>query len=97
MDSAAKINTLKQGLRIKYATDLTGLRRLWESVFAGSTEFVEITGTAYEGGNASGQLVLERLEYLQAVQDILAELDPTLSSAPPSSTFADFRANWLQT
>lgn len=97
MDSGAKINTLKQGLRIKYTGDAPALRTLWETVFNTSTEFVEINGTAFEGGSTSGQLVLERLEYLQAVQDVLAELDPTLVSAPPSSTFADFRTNWLST
>jgi len=98
MDSAAKINTLMQGLRMKYAGNIPGLRALWEQVFAGSTEFVEITGSAYEGGSDSGVQVLERLEYLKAVQDVLAELDPSaVPSAPPTSTFADFRANWLQT
>ena len=98
MDSAAKIATLKQGLRIKYRTDPTGLRQLWEQVFAGSTEYVEITGTAFEGGSANGVQILERLEYLAAVQEIMAELDPTgTPPAPPAGAFADFRGGYLQT
>jgi hypothetical protein len=98
MESAAKIATLKQGLRIKYATDPGALRALWERVFSESTEFVELTGNAYEGGSASGTHILHRLEYLAAVQDVLAELAPaTTPAAPPPGTFADFRANWVQT
>jgi hypothetical protein len=98
MESAAKIATLKQGLRIKYAGNPTGLRALWAKVFDESAEFVEITGNAYEGGSASGNHILHRLEYLAAVQDILAEIDPAgTPSAPPPGTFADFRAFWVQT
>lgn len=98
MDSAAKIETLKQGLRIEYTGDPAGLRALWKKVFSQSTEFVEITGNAYEGGSATGTHILHRLEYLAAVQAILAELDPTGTPvAPPTSTFADFRTGWVQT
>jgi hypothetical protein len=98
MESAAKIATLKQGLRLKYTGNPDGLRALWSRVFDESTEFVELTGNAYEGGSASGTHILHRLEYLAAVQDILAELAPTTTpSAPPPGTFADFRANWVQT
>lgn len=98
MDSATKINTLKQGLRIKYASNPNGLRQLWETVFAGSTEFVEITGSAYEGGSDAGVQILERLEYLAAVQDILAELDPdNIPTPPPSGVIVDFRWGRLET
>jgi hypothetical protein len=98
MESAAKIAVLKQGLRIKFSSDPTGLRALFAKVFDESTEFVEITGNAYEGGSASGTHILHRLEYLAAVQDVLAEVAPTTTpSAPPAGTFADFRANWVQT
>lgn len=97
MDSGAKINTIKQGLRMKYRTDLTGLRRLWETVFAGSTEFVEITGTSFEGGSANGVQVLDRLEYLAAVQAILLELDPDTTPAPPAgNAYANFSCGPLQ-
>lgn len=98
MESAAKIATLKQGLRIRYTANPTGLRALWERVFSESTEFVELTGNSYEGGSASGTHILHRLEYLAAVQDVLSELAPiTTPAAPPPGTFADFRANWVET
>lgn len=98
MDSAAKIETLKQGLRIKFTGNAGGLRELWAKVFEQSAEFVEITGNAYEGSSASGTHILHRLEYLRAVQDILAEIDPAGTPvAPPTSTFADYRTSWVQT
>jgi hypothetical protein len=98
MESAAKIAVLKQGLRMQYSANPPGLRALWQRVFAESTEYVEITGNAYEGGSASGAHILHRLEYLAAVQDVLAEIDPAgTPSAPPSGTFADFRIGWVQT
>lgn len=98
MDSASKILTLKQGLRIKFSADPAGLRKLWEEVWKGASRFVEITGNSYEGGSASGTVILERLEYLAAVQDILAELDPAgTPMAPPRGALADFRWGTLQT
>jgi hypothetical protein len=97
MDSAAKINTLKQGLRFKYATNVTGLRALWEKVFSESTEFVEITGTSFEGGSASGVQVLDRLEYLAAVQSVLLELAPdTTPAPPPGNAYANYACGPLQ-
>lgn len=97
MDSAAKINTLKQGLRMKYRNDTTGLRALWQTVFAGSTEFVEITGTSFEGGSTNGVQVLDRLEYLAAVQAVLLELDPDTTPAPPAgNAYANYSCGYLQ-
>lgn len=98
MDSTAKINTLKQMLRIKYANDLTGLKRKWEEVAAGATEFVEITGTSFEGGSANGVQVLDRLEYLAAVQSIMAELDPSgTPPVPPAGAYATLACGYLET
>jgi hypothetical protein len=101
LTSSAKTRILEDNLRIRFLAtgDLTGLRKLFAEVSAGATRFVEITGNSYEGGSASGQVLLERLEYLDAVQRLLREMDPTLAAAeaPPSSTFADFRGGFLQT
>lgn len=98
MDSEAKIETLKQGLRIKYRGNLNGLKKLFEEVFAGATRFVEITGTSFEGSSAQGVHIFERLEYLRAVQDILGEMDPdNTPKAPPAGAFADLSYGCLQT
>lgn len=99
LSSSAKIRILNDNLRLRFKAtgDLTGLRKLFVEVSAGATRFVEITGNSYEGGSASGAVVLERLEYLDAVQSLLREMDPALDLAaqqPPTSTFADFRGGF---
>jgi hypothetical protein len=101
LSSSAKIRILEDNLRIRFLApgDIYGLRALFLEVSSGATRFVEITGNGYEGGSASGQIVLERLEYLDAVQRLLREMDPTLDAAfneAPASTFADFRGGFLQ-
>lgn len=99
LSSSAKIRILEDNLRIRFkaTSDLVGLRKLFGEVSAGATRFVEITGNSFEGGAASGQVLLERLEFLDAVQRMLREMDPTLAEAcepPPTSTFADFRGGF---
>lgn len=96
MDSAGKIETLKQGLRIKYGNNVEGLKKLFDEVFAGATRFVEITGTSFEGGSAQGVQVFERLEYLAAVQSVLGEKDPTNTPTPPAGgAYASLRCGPL--
>lgn len=103
LSSSAKIRILEDNLRIRFkaTADLDGLRKLFTTVSAGATRYVEITGNGYEGGSASGQIVLERLEYLDAVQRLLVEMDQDLAAAlaedPPSSRFADYRGGFHQT
>lgn len=103
LSSSAKIRILEDNLRIRFkaTSDLAGLRALFEQVSAGATRFVEITGNGYEGGSASGQILLERLEYLDAVQRLLVQMDPDLADSladePPASTHADFRGGYHQT
>lgn len=102
LSSSAKIRILEDNLRIRFLApgDLAGLQTLFATVSAGATRFVEITGNAYEGGSASGTVVLERLEYLDAVQRLLLQMDPALAASlppPPTSSFADFRGGYHQT
>ena len=98
MDSAGKIDTLKQALRMEFSGDPAGLRIRWREVLSRSTEFVTFTGDAYEGASTTGALVLEPLEYLKACQDVLAEIDPAgTPAAPPPGTFVDFRAGFIET
>lgn len=103
LSSSAKIRILENNLRIRFKAvgDLDGLRKLFQQVSAGATRYVEITGNGYEGGSASGQILLERLEYLDACQRILVEMDSDIAAAlaedAPASTFADFRGGISQT
>ena len=98
MDDAARIQTVKRHLRRTYKDNLTGLKALQISVSAGATEAVELTGNSFEGGSANGQLVFERLAYLQAILDVLDEMDPDGGAEPPpTTTHADFSYSPLQT
>lgn len=98
LDSNAQIQIVTTALRRKYFNDLVGLKKLWDRVFSEATEFVEITGTAFEGGSSTGSLIFERLAYLAAVEAVLSELDPTgTPPIPGNGTYVDYRRNFLQT
>lgn len=93
MDSAARIATYKQGLRIRYADDLPGLRALCATLFDTVSESeVQFTSHNFEGGAAAGQIALEPMMKLQAAQEVLAELDADNTPADPATLcrFADF-------
>jgi hypothetical protein len=101
-DDPARLQTVRQMLRLRYnqpsSPNLPGLKALWEQVATGATEAVELTGQAFEGGNATGQIVFTRLGYLQAVQDVWAEMDPcSMPCQPPGVRFADFSGPILAT
>jgi hypothetical protein len=83
MTSAERITAAKKYLRRTYAENLPGLKALAETIAAGAFEAVTITGNNYEGGGATGQITFEPLEYLSAVEDVIADLDPD-APAPAS-------------
>lgn len=86
MDDAAKLATAKQYLRRTYASNLAGLVALATTLAATAFDAVTITGNQFEGNQAQGQLIFPRLMYLQAVEEMIAELDPS-ARIPPSTTF----------
>lgn len=91
MTSAERILAAKKYLRRKYVEDVAGLKALAETIASGAFEFVTITGNSYEGGSANGQISFEPLEYLSAIEDIIAELDPDGVPAPaPLVMHSDF-------
>jgi hypothetical protein len=91
MDTATRIETYKQYLRITYEEDVAGLRTLMATVAADAINPVAITSHSFEGGQASGQLVLEPLARLNAILAVLAELDPDNVPNPPDRVrYADF-------
>lgn len=83
MDAAARIDTARRYLRRTYAQNLTGLLALADQVANTATEAVTLTGQSFEGGSHTGQLTFEPMAYLTAIEDIIAELDPTGAGAPP--------------
>lgn len=91
MTSADRILAATKYLRRKYAGKLEDLKILAESVAAGAFDKVTITGNAYEGGSASGEVTFAALEYLSAVEDVIADMDDSVAAlAAPMVMHATF-------
>jgi hypothetical protein len=90
MTSAERIVAAKKYLRRKYAADLDGLKTLADSIATGAFEAVTITGNQYEGGGADGQITFEPLEYLAAVEDVIADIDPAAPAPASLVMHSDF-------
>jgi len=61
---------IKAYLRYK---SLEELQILSDVVFTGASEEVTITGTAADGGSASGQVTFPRLDYLACIMEVRRE------------------------
>ncbi len=90
MTSADRISAAKRYLRRKYATNLAGLKTLADTVAGGAFESVTITGSGYEGGNDTGQITFEPMEYLAALEEIIAEMDSTVPQPASMCIESDF-------
>ena len=71
------LRALKSRLRRVYASDVNGLKRESDRVFALATEAVTITSHNFVDGGAAGEITCPRGLYLTAIEDVLAELDTT--------------------
>ena len=98
MDDAAKLETVKQYLRRKYATNVEGLKTLADRIAESAVKSVTITGQTFEGGSAQGQITFEKLAYLSAVEQLILELDPdNTPTAPAAVSYADFSSSQTET
>ena len=97
MSPADRISVAKRYLRRKYANDLEGLKTLAETVAGSAFSTVTITGNAFEGGSANGQITFEPLEYLGAVEDLIAELDPEAPAQASSVIHTDYSCRPVET
>ncbi|HEX2101898.1 MAG TPA: hypothetical protein VHF69_14595 [Candidatus Synoicihabitans sp.] len=99
MDSADRIEVVKDYLRRKFRNDIPGLKALMESVATGALgTTVTIIGSTFEGGSANGVVTFERLEYLAAIMAVLDELDPADAPEQPTNVrHADFSYSQLET
>ena len=88
MDDASKLETIKQYLRRKYASDLAGLKTLADTIAASATESVTLTGQTFEGSSHQGVLVFASIDYLAAIEAVIMEIDPSPVIPPPSNTHA---------
>lgn len=97
MTSADRIQAAMRYLRRKYAANIPGLKALADQVAVEAFDAVTITGNGYEGGNASGMLTFERLEYLSAVENLICELDPDAPQPAALVMYSDFSSRPVQT
>lgn len=98
MDDTARIEIAKRWLRRKYAEDVTGLGKLVDSLAAGAFRTVTITGHQFNGGQANGEITFEKMAYLGAAMDVLAELDPdSETAAPVRGALTDFSGRYIET
>ena len=97
MTSGEKIVAAKKYLRRKYQNNVQGLKELADKVATDAFEAVTITGNAYEGGSAQGVLVFSSIEYLGAIEDLIAEFDPEVPQPDPMIIYSDFSSRPVQT
>ncbi len=105
MDDTARIEAYKTGLRLIYPATAPGIAALRAAILflmddttGAAGDSVVITQEGFEGGQATGQLTLEPLAKLQAMTDLLAEIDPDNAPVGPAPTrFADFSCGFVQT
>lgn len=101
MDDAARINTFKQLLRVKFragsaSPDLVGLRKYISDLEAEASGSVIINSGSFEGEQATGQVILEPLVKVAAALDVLAEIDPSAPQPPATIRYADFSDGYIE-
>lgn len=89
-DEPNLLYALKLKLRRKYASDLPGLKTLSDEVFAKATQTVTITSLSAEGESSAGEITCSRSTLLQAIEEVILELDDT-APRPSSTGVAYFR------
>lgn len=80
---AEKKDTCRRFLRREYAGKLADLKNLARSVFADASEEVALTTASFEGGSGGGQIKFDKMTLLAAIEDVIAELDPSYVSPLP--------------
>ena len=91
MADADKIYTAKLYLADKYAGNPNGLRKLADEVATCAFDNVTITGQSFEGASHQGQLGFDKMDYLRAVMEVIAAIDPNYVPPASSATSAYYR------
>ena len=98
--ASPNIGGIKQWLRFKSLSDLQALSN---TIAALAVEEVTITGTAADGGSASGEVAFPRLDYLACIMDVRRELGDYPLNADGSivsrqlGTRPDYSRTWAVT
>lgn len=92
-----QIQTAKRYLRRKYPVDqLPQLKTLADTTFAEATDTVTLTSNSFEGGSASGEITFDKTVLLTAIEELIAEVDPTAPEEAPSSVLLDYSSRQVQ-
>lgn len=84
---ALNLSTARDFLRRKFAADLTALRGEIDRVGAMAMNTrLNLTGQSFEGGSHNGEVAFTAMEYLRALLDVEAELDPASVGTAASSS-----------
>ncbi len=104
MTAAFKLNVCLQFLRRTYfrpATqdwDVASLKSLATDAYQAATQEVTITGTSSELGSFNGQITFEKMILLGALEQLLLEVDPDNTPAPPPAGYLpDFSSRRVMT
>lgn len=104
MNQALQHSAVLQYLRRKYFVsgttwDVASLKALADTAFSTSTEEVVITSTSSEAaGAASGAVRFDKAILLAAIEELLLEVDPDNTPAPPAAGYVpDFSYRPVQT
>lgn len=82
-----QLATIKSYLLMTYsgAEGIATLKALATSTFAAATETVVLTTLSFEGGSGSGEMNCPKGLLLQAIMEVLQQLDPTIPRTPNSA------------
>jgi hypothetical protein len=102
MDDNAKLAACLQFLRRSHYTagvyDVAAIRTASAAAFAEGTEQVTITSTSSELGAAGGQVTFDKWILIAAYEQLLLEVDPANTPAPPPSGWIpDFSGRYVET
>ena len=100
-DAYAQLNTIKLYYRRLYGDastqSLTSLKARAAAIISGALEPVTITATGSELGSASGMLRMDPTVELQAIEELLLEIDPSANLPPVRGSIVDFGQRFVET
>lgn len=91
------IAAIKLYLRRKYAGRVNELKAFADQVFAEASDEVVITSNSFEGGSASGQVRYNKMDLLQAIEELLVEAGEAPLGGRQAMVYADWSGGVART
>lgn len=95
MASAQDLITVKQYIRRNWS--VAKMKAEADKVFECATEEVTITSTGFEGGTTGGQMNFRKMTLLQALEELIMELDPSAPREGSGTVHPDFSQRSIST